>query len=61
MSKQSYYIFSSGELKRRNDSLTLYVDGILKKDIPIERVKDLLSICLIIIIFMSARFVQKKF
>ncbi|MCI8446427.1 MAG: type I-B CRISPR-associated endonuclease Cas1, partial [Bacilli bacterium] len=41
MSKQSYYIFSSGELKRRNDSLTLYVDGILKKDIPIERVKDL--------------------
>ena len=41
MSKQSYYIFSSGELKHRNDSLTLYVDGILKKDIPIERVKDL--------------------
>ncbi len=41
MSKQSYYIFSSGELKRRNDSLTLYVDGILKKDIPIERVRDL--------------------
>lgn len=41
MAKQSYYIFSSGELKRRNDSLTLYVDGILKKDIPIERVKDL--------------------
>lgn len=41
MSKQSYYIFSSGELKRRNDSLTLYVGGMLKKDIPIEQVKDL--------------------
>lgn len=41
MSKQSYYIFSSGELKRRNDSLTLYVEGRLKKDIPIEQVKDL--------------------
>lgn len=39
--KQSYYLFSSGELKRKNDSLTLIVDGLEKKDIPIERVYDL--------------------
>lgn len=42
MSKKTYYIFSSGELKRKNDSLTFYVDGVLKKDIPIERVEDIM-------------------
>lgn len=39
--KQSYYIFSSGELKRRNDSITLIDDDFVKKDIPVERIKDL--------------------
>lgn len=39
--KQSYYIFSSGELKRRNDSITLIDDDLIKKDIPVERIKDL--------------------
>lgn len=41
MSKQSYYIFSSGELRRNNNSLTLYSDNTLKKDIPIERIRDI--------------------
>lgn len=41
MSKESYYLFSSGELKRKDNSITLYKDGTLKKDIPVERVKDL--------------------
>jgi len=41
MSKESYYIFSSGELKRKNNSITLYKEGMIKKDIPIERIKDL--------------------
>lgn len=41
MSKQSYYIFSSGELKRNNNSLGLYSDYALKKDIPIERIRDI--------------------
>ena len=41
MSKQSYYIFSSGELRRNNNSLTLYSDNALKKDIPIERIRDI--------------------
>ncbi len=39
--KQSYYIFTSGELKRHNNSLTLVVDDEVKKDIPIERIYDL--------------------
>ncbi len=39
--KQSYYIFSSGELKRRNDSITLIDEELVKKDIPVERIKDL--------------------
>ncbi len=41
MSKESYYIFSSGELKRKNNSITLYKENVLKKDIPIERIKDI--------------------
>lgn len=41
MSQESYYIFSSGELKRKNNSITLYKEKVLKKDIPIERIKDL--------------------
>lgn len=41
MSKQSYYIFSSGELRKNNNSLTLYSDKVLKKDIPIERIRDI--------------------
>lgn len=41
MGKKSYYILSAGELKRKNDSLTFYVDGHLKKDIPVERVEDI--------------------
>lgn len=39
--KQSYYIFSSGELKRRNDSITLIDESTIKKDIPVERIKDI--------------------
>lgn len=39
--KQSYYIFSSGELKRRNDSITLIDENTIKKDIPVERIKDI--------------------
>ena len=31
MSKQSYYIFSSGELRRNNNSFPLYSDNALKK------------------------------
>ncbi len=41
MSKESYYIFSSGELKRKDNSITLYKENVLKKDIPIERIKDI--------------------
>lgn len=41
MSDKSFYVFSSGELKRKNDSLTFYTDDGVKKDIPIERVADL--------------------
>lgn len=38
--EQSYYIFSSGELRRKDDSLVL-INEKGKKDIPIERVYDL--------------------
>lgn len=38
--KQSYYLFSSGELHRKDDSLVL-INEKIKKDIPIERVYDL--------------------
>ena len=41
MSKQSYFIFSAGELKRNNNSLALYTNNSLKKDIPIERIRDI--------------------
>ena len=41
MSNKSFYVFSSGELKRKNDSLTFYSDNEIKKDIPVERVSDL--------------------
>ncbi len=39
--KQSYYLFSSGELKRRDNSITLIDENTIKKDIPIERIKDI--------------------
>ena len=39
--KQSYYIFSSGELKRRDNSITLVDENTIKKDIPVERIKDI--------------------
>lgn len=38
--EQSYYLFSSGELHRKDNSLVL-VNEKVKKDIPIERVYDL--------------------
>ena len=38
---KSYYVFSNGELKRKDDSLSFYTDNNIKKDIPIERVSDL--------------------
>ncbi len=38
--EQSYYIFTSGELRRKDDSLVL-INEKGKKDIPIERVYDL--------------------
>ena len=38
--EQSYYIFTSGELHRKDDSLVL-INEKGKKDIPIERVYDL--------------------
>lgn len=39
--KQSFYIFTSGELKRKDNSITLISDGNIKKDIPVERIDDL--------------------
>ncbi len=39
--KQSYYLFSSGELQRRDNSLFLEKESGEKQDIPIERVYDL--------------------
>ena len=41
MSNKSFYVFSNGELKRKNDSLTFYNNNEIKKDIPVERVADL--------------------
>ncbi len=37
----SYYLFSSGELQRRDNSLTFETEDGTKKDIPIERVYDI--------------------
>ncbi|MEG0282816.1 MAG: type I-B CRISPR-associated endonuclease Cas1b [Clostridia bacterium] len=39
--EQSYYIFTAGELKRKDNSLTLISENNDKKDIPIERVYDI--------------------
>lgn len=39
--KQSYYLFSSGQLQRRDNSLTLMKEDGTRSDIPIERVYDL--------------------
>lgn len=38
--EQSYYLFSSGELHRKDNSL-VFINDKIKKDIPIERVYDL--------------------
>lgn len=38
---QSYYLFTSGELKRKDNSLTLLKADGTKVDIPIERIYDL--------------------
>lgn len=38
---QSYYIFSAGEIKRKDNSLTLLKSDGSKTDIPIERVYDI--------------------
>lgn len=39
--EQSYYIFSNGQIYRKDNSLQLCREDGLKKDIPIERVKDI--------------------
>lgn len=39
--KDSYYIFTSGELKKKNNSITLISNDEIKKDIPVERIDDL--------------------
>lgn len=39
--EQSYYIFSNGQIKRKDNSLQLCREDGENKDIPIERVKDL--------------------
>lgn len=52
--KQSYYIFSSGELKRNDNTLLLIKDDGTKSDIPIERVYD-------IYVFSELRYNTKVF
>lgn len=37
---KSYYLFTSGELKRKDNSLTLIKENGEKVDIPIERIYD---------------------
>lgn len=39
--KQSYYVFSNGHIKRKDNSLQLCREDGMNKDIPIERVKDI--------------------
>ncbi|WP_196593235.1 type I-B CRISPR-associated endonuclease Cas1b [Pectinatus sottacetonis] len=39
--EQSYYVFSSGSLKRKDNTLQLCLDSGQNKDIPIERVRDI--------------------
>lgn len=39
--KQSYYVFSNGHIKRKDNSLQLCREDGINKDIPIERVKDI--------------------
>ncbi|TCS77233.1 type I-B CRISPR-associated endonuclease Cas1b [Pectinatus cerevisiiphilus] len=38
---QSYYIFSSGQIKRKDNTLQLCMDNGQNRDIPIERVRDI--------------------
>lgn len=38
---QSYYIFSNGQIKRKDNSLQLCKEDGENRDIPIERVKDI--------------------
>ncbi len=39
--QQSYYIFSNGEIKRKDNTLQLIKEDGIKSDIPIERVYDI--------------------
>lgn len=41
MSNNSYYIFSSGTIKRKDNSLIVITENEIKKDIPIEQVYEL--------------------
>lgn len=39
--KQSYYLFSSGELARRDNSITILCEDGRRLDVPVERIYDL--------------------
>lgn len=39
--KQSYYLFSSGQLQRKDNSITVLLEGGRTADIPVERISDL--------------------
>lgn len=39
--KRSYYIFNSGELKRKDNTLEFYLEDGGRKTIPIEQVEDI--------------------
>lgn len=57
--EQSYYIFTSGELHRKDDSLVLiYEKG--KKDIPIERVYDIYVFGTVTVNSVLLSFLAKK-
>lgn len=57
--EQSYYIFSSGELRRKDDSLVL-INEKGKKDIPIERVYDLYIFGTVSVNTVLLSFLSKK-
>lgn len=57
--EQSYYIFSSGELRRKDDSLVLINEN-GKKDIPIERVYDLYIFGTVSVNSVLLSFLSKK-
>ena len=57
--EQSYYIFSSGELRRKDDSLVL-INEKGKKDIPIERLYDLYIFGTVSVNTVLLSFLSKK-